>query len=299
MVGLKSIIELHAPFLSHYWLHLSALGIAFFIASFVKDRIFTTAAEKKDELNVRDEAIAQDGCSLDDFEDRTNLNDSEHENNHIPYNHPNKLTESDMIKRAQDFYDFMNQRRSVRFISKEPVPSLHLIKTIIHTAGTAPSGAHMQPWTFVVVSSKMVKSEIRKIIEEEEQVNYLKRMGAKWVNDLKPLNTNWCKPYLEDAPYLILIFKQVYGITSEGKQPHYYNEISTCIATGILLTAIHNAGLVTVTTTPLNCGSRLSTLLRRPVNEKLLVLLPVGFPAADATVPNLKRKSIDEIMIQF
>lgn len=302
MVGLKSIIEQHARFLGLYWLHLLALGIAFFIASFVKDYIFTTTGEKKDKLNVSDEAIAQDCCSPDDLllnENRPNLSDSEHENNQIPYNHTNKLTESDMIKRAQDFYDFMNQRRSVRFISKERVPSLDLIKTIIHTAGTAPSGAHMQPWTFVVVSNKTVKSEIRKIIEEEEEVNYLKRMGAKWVNDLKPLNTNWCKPYLEDAPYLILIFKQVYGITSEGRQPHYYNEISTCIATGILLTAIHNAGLVTVTTTPLNCGPRLSTLLQRPVNEKLLVLLPVGFAAADATVPNLERKSIDEIMVQF
>jgi iodotyrosine deiodinase len=144
-----------------------------------------------------------------------------------------------------------------------------------------------------------VKSEIRKIIEEEEEINYRKRMGSQWVNKLKPLSTNWCKPYLEDAPFLILIFKQMYSITPEGKQPHYYNEISTCIATGILLAAIHQAGLVTVTTTPLNCGPRLRVLLARPVNEKLLVLLPVGFPTADATVPDLKRKSIDEIMVHF
>jgi iodotyrosine deiodinase len=144
-----------------------------------------------------------------------------------------------------------------------------------------------------------VKCEIRKIIEEEEEINYRKRMGSQWVNKLKPLSTNWCKPYLEDAPFLILIFKQMYSITPEGKQPHYYNEISTCIATGILLTAIHQAGLVTVTTTPLNCGPRLRVLLERPVNEKLLVLLPVGFPTADATVPDLKRKSIDEIMVHF
>lgn len=119
------------------------------------------------------------------------------------------------------------------------------------------------------------------------------------MNDLKPLATNWCKPYLEDAPYLIIVFKQIYGITPDGKQPHYYNEISTCIAIGILLTAVHNAGLVTVITTPLNCGPRLRVLLRRPVNEKLLALLPVGFPAADATVPDKKRKSLDEVMIHI
>lgn len=124
-------------------------------------------------------------------------------------------------------------------------------------------------------------------------------MGSQWVNALKPLNTNWCKPYLEDAPYLILIFEQVYKVTPDGKQPTYYNEISTCIATGILLAAIHYAGLVTVTTTPLNCGSKLRVLLERPVNEKLLVLLPVGFPAPDATVPDLKRKSLEEVMVHI
>ena len=151
----------------------------------------------------------------------------------------------------------------------------------------------------ITIINFQVKTEIRKIIEEEEEINYRKRMGSKWVNDLKPFNTNCSKPYLEDAPYLIMVFKQVYGITPEGKQPHYYNEISTCIATGILLAAIHHAGLVTVTTTPLNCGPRLSALLERPVNEKLLLLLPVGFPTAEATVPDFKRKSINEIMVHF
>ena len=153
--------------------------------------------------------------------------------------------------------------------------------------------------TMAIILIPEVKSEIRKIIEEEEEINYRKRMGSQWVDKLKPIGTDWCKPYLEDAPYLILVFKQVYSITPEGKQPHYYNEISTCIATGILLAAIHHAGLVTVTTTPLNCGSRLRVLLERPVNEKLLVLLPVGFPAAGATVPDLKRKSVDEIMVHI
>ena len=157
----------------------------------------------------------------------------------------------------------------------------------------------MQPWTFVVVSRASVKSEIREIVEEEEEVNYRKRMGEKWVRDLQRLKTNWCKPYLEEAPYLILVFKQVYGITPQGKQNYYYNEISVCVATGILLAAIHHAGLVTVTTTPLNCGPRLRILLERPVNEKLLFLFPVGYPALDATVPDLDRKCIDEIMVHI
>lgn len=295
MLDLKDKIELYAPFLSHYWLHLLSIGISFVIAKLIKGYISKARAEKdKSNTMSMDEAIAQD--STEDLGSDLYVED---EGKHIPYEHTNRMSETEMVKQAQDFYNFMNKRRSVRFISKEPVPSLDVIKTIVHTAGTAPSGAHMQPWTFVVVSNAKVKSEIRKTVEEEEEVNYRKRMGNRWVNDLKALNTNWCKPYLEDAPYLILVFKQVYGISPEGKQPHYYNEISTCIAAGILMTALHHAGLVTVTTTPLNCGPRLRVLLERPVNEKLLLLLPVGFPAADATVPDLKRKSIDQIMVHF
>ncbi|KAG8583516.1 hypothetical protein GDO81_008451 [Engystomops pustulosus] len=164
--------------------------------------------------------------------------------------------------------------------------------------GTSPSGAHTEPWTFVVVEDPEVKHKIREIIEEEEEINYRKRMGDKWVNDLKRLKTNWVKEYLDTAPYLILIFKQVYGIISNTKKrTHYYNEISVSIACGILLAAIQNAGLVTVTTTPLNCGPRLRLLLERPVNEKLLMLLPVGYASKSATVPDLKRKQLEDIMV--
>ncbi|MEE6475087.1 hypothetical protein FKM82_010614 [Ascaphus truei] len=164
--------------------------------------------------------------------------------------------------------------------------------------GTAPSGAHTEPWTFVVVQDPEAKHKIREIIEEEEEINYLKRMGDKWVNDLKRLRTNWVKEYLDTAPFLILIFKQVYGLLSNNKKKtHYYNEISVSIACGILLAAIQNVGLVTVTTTPLNCGPRLRVLLQRPVNEKLLMLLPVGYPNKDATVPDLQRKPLDDIMV--
>ncbi|XP_062954128.1 iodotyrosine deiodinase 1 isoform X3 [Cynocephalus volans] len=165
-------------------------------------------------------------------------------------------------------------------------------------SGTAPSGAHTEPWTFVVVKDPDVKHKIREIIEEEEKINYTKRMGHRWVTDLRKLRTNWIKEYLDTAPVLILIFKQVHGFAANGKKKiHYYNEISVSIAGGILLAALQNAGLVTVTTTPLNCGPRLRVLLGRPAHEKLLMLLPVGYPSKDATVPDLRRKPLDQIMV--
>ncbi|XP_054900407.1 iodotyrosine deiodinase-like [Poeciliopsis prolifica] len=215
---------------------------------------------------------------------------------HVPYS-PQRYPEETMLQRSKDFYSLMNQRRSVRFISPEPVPR-EVIDKVILTAGTAPSGAHTEPWTFVVVSEMDTKHKIRLIVEEEEEVNYRQRMGDKWVHDLARLRTNWIKEYLDVAPYLILIFKQTYGILPNGKKrTHYYNEISVSISCGILLAALQNVGLVTVTSTPLNCGPQLRLLLKRPVNEKLLMLLPVGYPAADATVPDLKRKNLEEIMV--
>ncbi|XP_063773974.1 iodotyrosine deiodinase 1 [Pseudophryne corroboree] len=217
---------------------------------------------------------------------------------HIPFSPP-RYSEQEMVKRSKEFYELLNQRRSVRFISDDPVPK-EVIDNIIRAAGTSPSGAHTEPWTFVVVQDPEHKHKIREIIEEEEEINYRKRMGDKWLNDLKPLRTNWVKEYLDTAPFLILIFKQVYGILSSNrKKTHYYNEISVSIACGILLAAIQNAGLVTVTTTPLNCGPRLRLLLERPVNEKLLMLLPVGYPSKDATVPDLKRKPLEDLMVVF
>ncbi|KAM9779244.1 iodotyrosine deiodinase [Syngnathus typhle] len=216
----------------------------------------------------------------------------------VPYlseRHP----EEEMLCRAQRFYALMNQRRTVRFISPEPVPR-EVIDNVIHTAGTAPSGAHTEPWTFVVVSDPDVKHRVREIVEEEEEVNYRQRMGDKWVKDLANFRTNWMKEYLDVAPYLILIFKQTYGILPDNKKRvHYYNEISVSIACGLLLAALQNVGLVTVTSTPLNCGPKLRLLLKRPVNEKLLMLLPVGYPAKDATVPDLKRKPLHDILVQI
>ncbi|MBN3270764.1 IYD1 deiodinase, partial [Polyodon spathula] len=242
----------------------------------------------------------------EDLQDNTELNLDEEDNDdwthrevdvpQIPFS-PLQLSEGEMLRRSQQFFELLNKRRSVRFISPKPVPR-EVIDNVIRTAGTSPSGAHTEPWTYVVVADPDMKHKIREIIEEEEEINYRQRMGEKWVNDLKRLRTNWIKEYLDTAPYLILIFKQVYGKLSDGKKKtHYYNEISVSISCGILLAALQNVGLVTVTTTPLNCGPQLRVLLHRPANEKLLMLLPVGYPSEDATVPDLNRKKLEDIMV--
>ncbi|XP_011494166.1 PREDICTED: iodotyrosine dehalogenase 1 [Ceratosolen solmsi marchali] len=167
------------------------------------------------------------------------------------------------------------------------------------STGTSPSGAHTEPWTFVAVSSASVKRQIRAIVEREEEVNYRKRMGHEWTTVLQPLRTSWRKDYLTDAPYLILVFKQDYGVTTNGRRKvHYYKELSVAIACGLLITAIQYAGLVTLTSTPLNCGPALRHLLKRPLNEKLAILLPVGYPAEAATVPDLKRKALQDILVE-
>ncbi|XP_072552857.1 iodotyrosine deiodinase isoform X2 [Salminus brasiliensis] len=156
---------------------------------------------------------------------------------HVPYS-PSRYTVEEMLERSQQFYNLLNQRRSVRFISPEPV-SREVIENVIRAAGTAPSGAHTEPWTFVVVDDAETKNKIREIVEEEEEINYKQRMGDKWVNDLRRLRTNWVKEYLDTAPYLILIFKQTYGILPDGKKKtHYYNEISVSISCGLLLAAL-------------------------------------------------------------
>lgn len=200
---------------------------------------------------------------------------------------------------AKQFYEMANNRRSVRKYSKKPVPN-EVIEDCIRAAGTAPSGAHTEPWTFCVVSSAGIKEEIREIVEQEELLNYTQRMHKQWTTDISPLKTNHVKEYLTDASHLILIFKQTYGIREDGRRKqHYYNEISTSIATGILISAIQAAGLSSLITTPLNCGPALRSLLNRPANEKLLVLLPVGYPADDCEIPDLTRKHLAEIMMKY
>lgn len=216
---------------------------------------------------------------------------------HILYNNRLSFSEEEMKERAEEYYELMNRRRSVRQFSPKPVPR-EIIEHIIHTAGTSPSGAHSEPWAFVVVEDQDLKSNIRTIVEQEEYINYDRRMGDKWVQDLQFIGTNHEKQYLEDAPYIIVVFKQPYSIASTGhKQPHYYYEISTAIACGLLVSAIHYAGLVTVTTTPMNAGGQIRQLLGRPENEKVMLLLPVGYPIDEVVVPGVERKPLSEILV--
>jgi iodotyrosine deiodinase len=217
---------------------------------------------------------------------------------HIPYK-PEKLSPDQMLIRSEDFYNLMNKRRTVRQFSTEPVDK-QIIYNLIKTAGTSPSGAHTEPWTYVLISTPEMKEKIRKIVEEEEELNYRRRMSRIWVTDLEPFRTNWDKPYLTDVPHLILIFKQVHSFKPDGsKRFHYYNEESTCISAGILLTAIQNAGLATLTSTPLNCGPKIRLLLNRPNYEKLIFLLPVGYPSDTCEVPDLNRKPLNEFLIEY
>ncbi|XP_012687512.1 iodotyrosine deiodinase 1 [Clupea harengus] len=275
--------------------------IAFVLRSFQKTKT-TSKPDSKSTREARpwvDEDLKDDTeISSKDNEDDEWVDGGEEDLPHVPYT-PTRYPPEEMLERSQQFYSLLNQRRSVRFISPEPVPR-SVIDNVIHAAGTAPSGAHTEPWTFVVVAEPETKHKIRLIVEEEEEINYRQRMGDKWVKDLERLRTNWVKEYLDEAPYLILIFKQAYGILPDGKKKtHYYNEISVSISCGLLLAGLHNAGLVTVTSTPLNCGPQLRLLLRRPANEKLLMLLPVGYAAANATVPDLKRKPLDDIVVHI
>ncbi|XP_050678057.1 iodotyrosine deiodinase isoform X1 [Leptidea sinapis] len=215
---------------------------------------------------------------------------------YIPYKPIRRSTE-EIINRSREYYELMATRRTVRSFSTEPIPQ-DVLDNIIKTAGTSPSGAHTEPWTFVAVQDPHMKLAIRHIVEEEEEENYARRMSRQWVTDLKPFATNSTKPYLCDAPALILVFRQTHSFRSDGKKRmHYYSDISVAIAAGILLSAIHYCGLVALTSTPLNCNSRLRDLLSRPHNERLELLLPVGKPHDNTTVPDLRRKPLSEIML--
>lgn len=202
-----------------------------------------------------------------------------------------------LLSRSKEFYEQMNERRTVREFDSRPIPS-EVIENIILTASSAPSGAHKQPWTFCVVSDPKIKRKIRLAAEEEEKLNYTSRMSETWKEDLKPLGTKWEKPFLEEAPYLIVVFKQSYSIVNGEKRRHYYVNESVGIACGFLLAAIHQAGLVAVTHTP-SPMSFLSNILDRPFHEKPFLLIPVGFPKEEVYVPNIQRKPLDQIMKKF
>lgn len=213
-----------------------------------------------------------------------------------------RLAPDEALSHSRQFLERMRTRRTVREFSSEAVP-FELIENAIATAGTAPSGANQQPWTFVVVSNADIKHKIREAAEAEEKESYENRMSDEWRTALAPLGTDWHKPHLEDAPCLIVVFRQAYGLkidlqTGEAiKIKHYYSEESVGIAVGLLLASLHQAGLATLTHTPNPMGF-LSDILQRPPNERAYVVIPVGYPAANAHVPLISKKSLSEIMVR-
>jgi iodotyrosine deiodinase len=212
----------------------------------------------------------------------------------IPLDSYQQYPEAEMLNRSKTFYEDIKRRRSVRDFSDQPVPK-EIIENCIKSAGTAPSGANLQPWHFVVVSNTEIKKKIRIASEEEEKEFYTKRATKEWLDVLEPLGTDEHKPFLETAPYLIAIFYKSYDVLHDGRQiKQYYAMESTGIATGILITAIHNAGLASLTHTP-SPMNFLNDILGRPKNERPFLLLVVGYPAADAKVPDIKKKEMEEI----
>ena len=216
----------------------------------------------------------------------------------IPLNNYHELQVDEMLKRSQEFYEDIKRRRSVRDFSDKPVPK-EIIENCIKAAGTAPSGANLQPWHFVVISNPEIKNKIRIAAEEEEKEFYSKRAPKEWLEVLEPLGTDENKPFIQTAPYLIAIFYKSYEVLPDGRQvKQYYTMESTGIATGILITAIHNAGLVSLTHTP-SPMNFLNEILDRPKNERPFLLLVVGYPAKKAKVPDIKKKSLQEIASFF
>jgi iodotyrosine deiodinase len=215
-----------------------------------------------------------------------------------------RLTPEAQQRRARELYELMSRRRTVRTFSSEPVP-VELIEWAVRTAGTAPSGAHQQPWRFVVVSDPEVKKRIREAAEAEEKENYERRMPEEWKEALAPFGTDWHKEFLEIAPYLVVVFRVDYGLTRAAalddgtlvKRKHYYVVESVGIAVGLLLAALHYAGLATLTHTP-SPMKFLRNILERPSNETPFLLIPVGYPAEGAVVPDLQRKPLDEILVR-
>ena len=210
-----------------------------------------------------------------------------------------KLSPDEQRRGGEEFYQRIRSRRSVRTFSSEPVP-FELIENAVRAASTAPSGANQQPWRFVIVSDPEIKRQIREAAEAEEKQNYEHRFPYEWISALDPIGTDWHKGYLETAPYLIAVFRIDYGLeqTPQGERriKHYYVQESVGIAVGFLMAALHLSGLATLTHTPSPMGF-LGRILDRPANERAFVLIPVGYPAGGATVPVLRKKELDEVML--
>jgi len=205
-----------------------------------------------------------------------------------------ELEKSEMENRAVDFYQLMNKRRSVRYFSDRPVAK-DLIEKAILTASTAPSGAHKQPWHFVAISDPVVKKEIRIRAEIEEKESYEGRMSEEWLEDLRPIGTDWQKPFLETVPWIVICFAKPFVLDESGKRAkNYYVSESCGIACGMFISAIHNMGLATLTHTP-SPMKFLNSIVGRPSHERPYILFPIGYPSKDATVPVLERKPLSEV----
>lgn len=214
----------------------------------------------------------------------------------LPYR-PERLPADEMLARARAFHAAMDRRRSVRAFAPDAVPR-ELVEIAIATASTAPSGAHRQPWRFVAVSDPATKREIRQAAEAEERESYLGgRMPADWLEALAPIGTTWEKPFLEIVPWIVVVFEEVWSYAPDGaRRKNYYPKESVGIACGLFIAALHQMGLATLTHTPSPMGF-LTRLLGRPDNERPFILFPIGHPAADAEVPDLRRKPLAEVAV--
>lgn len=214
----------------------------------------------------------------------------------IPYSTP-RVSDEQLEQRGRAFFERMDARRSVRHFSDEPVPR-SAIEWAIRAASTAPSGAHRQPWRFVAVSDADTKRRIREAAEHEERISYEGgRMPEDWLEALAPLGTTWEKPYLETVPWLVVVFEEAYGFEADGsRRKNYYVKESVGLACGLFIAALHHMGLSTLTHTPSPMGF-LRDILGRPDNEKPFILFPVGYPASDATVPDLTRKPLEDVAV--
>jgi len=204
----------------------------------------------------------------------------------------NRISQDDMARASSNFLSLMRFRRSVRQFSDQDIP-IEVMKNIVSAAAAAPSGANKEPWYFSIVSNPIVKHEIRIGAENEEKAFYTQKAPASWLEDLNKFGTDWHKEFLEVAPYLIIVFKQIYNLQNGEKYKNYYVNESVGIACGILLTAIHRAGLVALTHTPSPMGF-LEKICKRPPNERAFLLIPVGYPAVNAKVPDLKKKQFSD-----
>ncbi len=214
---------------------------------------------------------------------------------HIPLKNYPKHSDNQLVEYSEVFFEKMDKRRTVRTFSSEEIP-IEVIENAIKTANTAPSGANKQPWHFVVVRNAEIKKQIRIAAEKEEHKFYSGKATKEWLNDLEVIATNDQKPFLEEAPYLIMVFEEKYRITADGeKKKNYYTKESVGIACGILLTALHNVGIATLTHTP-SPMNFLSKILNREKNEKPYLLIVVGYPANGTLVPNIKRKKLNEVL---